>query len=165
VHGRKSVAGHGWRLQALASTVTLMAGNQGNVYSNNPNGGGNGVVNGSLLVANLYDSSGNALSFSSTPGVPSLNWNGGGVLRGDLSGVRYDLRVTLKTRVPDVWRTVDIQQAQPTAPFSRAFGARITVLEAESISHSLYRAPAPPPLTCTFPLHVHTARIPLLQTS
>jgi hypothetical protein len=42
------------------------------------NGGGNGTVNGSLLVANLYDSSHNALRSSSTPGVPTLNWNGGG---------------------------------------------------------------------------------------
>jgi hypothetical protein len=126
-------------LQALASSVTLVAGNEGNVYGNNPstilnpgtnanpqvnvvngdltlaggwsgsgillvtgnltlqgnpnynglilvigkgsitkNGGGSGVVNGSLLVANLYDSSGNALSSSSTPGVPTINWNGGG---------------------------------------------------------------------------------------
>ena len=42
------------------------------------NGGGNGTVNGSLLVANLYDSSGNLLSPSSTPGIPSITWNGGG---------------------------------------------------------------------------------------
>jgi hypothetical protein len=41
------------------------------------NGGGNGVVNGSILVANLYDSSGNPIS-SGAPGVPTINWNGGG---------------------------------------------------------------------------------------
>jgi hypothetical protein len=43
----------------------------------NKNGGGNGVVNGSILVANLYDSSGNPIS-SGPPGVPTINWNGGG---------------------------------------------------------------------------------------
>ncbi|HZQ95703.1 MAG TPA: hypothetical protein VFA67_11880, partial [Candidatus Sulfotelmatobacter sp.] len=126
-------------LQNLASTVTLVAGNEGNVYGSNPasilrpgtnanpqinvvngdltlsggwtgagvllvtgnltfqgnpsynglilvigkgsvtkNGGGNGVVNGSLLVANLYASNGALLPASSPPGTPSLNWNGGG---------------------------------------------------------------------------------------
>jgi hypothetical protein len=126
-------------LQSLVSSVTLVAGNQGNVYGNNPSsilnpgtnanpqinvvngnltlpggwsgsgillvtgtltlngnpnfnglilvigqgsivktGGGNGVVNGSLLVANLHDSSGNLLPASSAPGVPSINWSGGG---------------------------------------------------------------------------------------
>jgi hypothetical protein len=128
-------------LEALASAVTLVAGNENNVYGNNPssivnpgtdanpqmnvvngnltlpggwtgsgillvtgnltfsgnpnydgiilvigkgsvvkNGGGNGVVNGSMLVANLYDSSGNLLPASSAPGVPNFNWNGGGTV-------------------------------------------------------------------------------------
>jgi hypothetical protein len=44
------------------------------------NGGGNGVVNGSLLVANLYDANGNLLPASSPPGVPNFNWNGGGTV-------------------------------------------------------------------------------------
>jgi hypothetical protein len=131
-------------LESLASAVDLVAGNEGNVYSNNPpsivnpgtnanpqvnvvngnltlpggwsgsgillvtgtltfqgqfsfnglilvigsgavvkNGGGNGVVDGSLLVANLYDSNGNLLPPSSAPGVPSFNWNGGGNFQGN----------------------------------------------------------------------------------
>ena len=126
-------------LENLASTVTLVAGNNNNVYGNNPasilrpgtnavpqinvvngdltlgggwtgagillvtgnltfqgnpsynglilvigkgsvvkNGGGNGTVNGSMLVANLHDSSGALLPASSAPGVPNFNWNGGG---------------------------------------------------------------------------------------
>ncbi len=44
------------------------------------NGGGNGVVNGSMLVANLYDSNGALLPASSAPGVPYFNWNGGGTV-------------------------------------------------------------------------------------
>ena len=125
-------------LQALTSEVTLIAGNEGNVYGNNPtitnfgttanpqvnvvegnltlgggltgagillvtgtltmngnpnydglilvvgqgavvkNGGGNGTVDGAMLVANLYDSSGNLLPSSGPPGSPSVTWNGGG---------------------------------------------------------------------------------------
>lgn len=125
-------------LQTLTSEVTLIAGNEGNVYGNNPtitnfgtpsnpqvnvvegnltlsggltgsgillvtgtltmngnpnfdglilvvgqgsvvkNGGGNGTVDGAMLVANLYDSSGNLLPSSSAPGSPSVTWNGGG---------------------------------------------------------------------------------------
>jgi hypothetical protein len=41
------------------------------------NGGGNGTLNGSLLVANLYNSSGQLIT-SGPPGSPTLNWNGGG---------------------------------------------------------------------------------------
>jgi hypothetical protein len=44
------------------------------------NGGGNGIVNGSMLVANLYDSNGNLLPASSAPGVPNFNWGGGGTV-------------------------------------------------------------------------------------
>jgi hypothetical protein len=128
-------------LENLASTVTLVAGNENNVYTNNPativrpgtnaspqinvvngdltlpgdwtgfgillvtgnltfqgnpsynglilvigkgsvvkNGGGNGVVNGSMLVANLYNAATppQLLPASSAPGVPYFNWNGGG---------------------------------------------------------------------------------------
>lgn len=47
------------------------------------NGGGNGTLDGSILVANLYDSSGvytpaHLLLPSGPPGIPTLNWNGGG---------------------------------------------------------------------------------------
>jgi hypothetical protein len=47
------------------------------------NGGGNGTLDGSILVANLYDSSGiytpaHLLPPSGAPGIPTLNWNGGG---------------------------------------------------------------------------------------
>jgi hypothetical protein len=44
------------------------------------NGGGNGTLNGSILVANMYDSSNHAipLGANSPPGSPSVNWNGGG---------------------------------------------------------------------------------------
>ncbi len=48
------------------------------------NGGGNGTMDGSILVANLYDNtSGNytpahLLPPSGVPGVPTINWNGGG---------------------------------------------------------------------------------------
>jgi hypothetical protein len=41
------------------------------------NGGGNGTVNGSIMVANLYNSS-NQLITSGAPGSPSINWGGGG---------------------------------------------------------------------------------------
>ncbi len=128
-------------LEALASAVTMVAGNENNVYGNNPasilnpgtnanpqmnvvngdltlaggwtgsgillvtgnltfqgnpsynglilvigkgsvvkNGGGNGVVDGSMLVANLYDTNGNLLPPTSAPGVPNFNWNGGGTV-------------------------------------------------------------------------------------
>ena len=43
-------------------------------------GGGNGVVDGSLFLANLYNSSGQPLPASSAPGVPSMNWGGGGTM-------------------------------------------------------------------------------------
>ena len=46
------------------------------------NGGGNGVVNGSLFVANLYDSNGHLIPTgadpANPPGSPSVDWNGGG---------------------------------------------------------------------------------------
>jgi hypothetical protein len=40
-------------------------------------GGGNGVIDGAMLVANLYDSS-NHLLTSGTPGIPTINFSGGG---------------------------------------------------------------------------------------
>jgi hypothetical protein len=46
----------------------------------NKNGGGNGTLNGSLLVANLNDASSQpiALGAANPPGSPTINWNGGG---------------------------------------------------------------------------------------
>src|SRR5579864_6906802 len=41
-------------------------------------GGGNGVVNGGILVANLYDNQGNLLPPASAPGAPTISWSGGG---------------------------------------------------------------------------------------
>jgi hypothetical protein len=41
------------------------------------NGGGNGTLDGSLMVANLYNSSGTLIT-SGAPGTPTINWNGGG---------------------------------------------------------------------------------------
>lgn len=41
-------------------------------------GGGNGVVNGGLFIANLYDSQGNLLPSNGPPGSPTLNWSDGG---------------------------------------------------------------------------------------
>jgi Tfp pilus assembly protein PilX len=44
------------------------------------NGGGNGTLNGALLVANMNDSSGNPIAFGggNAPGAPNITWNGGG---------------------------------------------------------------------------------------
>lgn len=46
------------------------------------NGGGNGTVDGSMLVANMYSGTpptyGSLLPSSSAPGIPSVQWNGGG---------------------------------------------------------------------------------------
>jgi Tfp pilus assembly protein PilX len=48
----------------------------------NKNGGGNGTLNGSLVVANLFDSSTFPkpipLGANNPPGSPTINWNGGG---------------------------------------------------------------------------------------
>ncbi len=54
------------------------------------NGGGNGTLDGSILVANLYDSSGvytpsHLLPSSGAPGTPNITWNGGGN-----AGIQYD---------------------------------------------------------------------------
>jgi hypothetical protein len=45
------------------------------------NGGGNGEINGAILVANLFDNPGLGglpLPDSSPPGIPTFEWNGGG---------------------------------------------------------------------------------------
>jgi hypothetical protein len=64
---------------------------KGNVQNS---GGGNGQINGSLFVANIYDSSGNLLP---NMGQPTFHWNGGGG-----NGVYYDhcLAENLMTAVP-----------------------------------------------------------------
>jgi hypothetical protein len=51
--------------------VILIIGN-GNVSMS---GGGNGVIDGAMLVANLHDSSGHLLT-SGAPGIPVMNFNG-----------------------------------------------------------------------------------------
>lgn len=48
----------------------------------NANGGGNGQFNGGILVAKIYDASGNLLPSN---GSPTVNWNGGGG-----NGIYYD---------------------------------------------------------------------------
>jgi len=44
------------------------------------NGGGNGTLDGSILVANLYNSASPPVLLppTSNPGAPTINWNGGG---------------------------------------------------------------------------------------
>jgi hypothetical protein len=48
----------------------------------NKNGGGNGTMNGSIVVANMYDSATPPnpipLGANNPPGSPTINWNGGG---------------------------------------------------------------------------------------
>jgi hypothetical protein len=128
-------------LESLVSSVTLVAGNEGNIYASNPgsianpgtpanpqvnvvqgnlaiggswsgsgillvtgnltisgdasynglilvigtgsltkNGGGNVTDDGSIMMANLHDSSGHLLPASGPPGLPSFTWNGGGTM-------------------------------------------------------------------------------------
>ncbi len=43
-------------------------------------GSGTATINGGLLVANLYNSSGSLLPPSSNPGVPNFTWSGAGHL-------------------------------------------------------------------------------------
>lgn len=152
-------------LNALVSSVTLVAGNEGNIYGTNPtisnygtianpqvnvvqgdltlggglsgagiilvtgnltmngnpsydglilvigkgtvtkNGGGNGTVDGAMLVANLYDSSGNPLPASGPPGVPSLNWNGGGNVQWN-----YDSCWSTAMSTSLAWRIVGMRE-------------------------------------------------------
>jgi len=46
----------------------------------NKNGGGNGTMDGAILVANMNNSGGTpiALGYGNPPGSPTINWNGGG---------------------------------------------------------------------------------------
>jgi len=43
-------------------------------------GGGSGIMNGSIMVANLYNSSNKLipLGANNLPGSPTINWDGGG---------------------------------------------------------------------------------------
>jgi Tfp pilus assembly protein PilX len=89
VNGDLTLAG-GW----TGAGILLVTGNltfQGNPSYNGlilvigkgsvtKSGGGNGIVNGSMLVANLYDSNNALLPASSAPGVPHFNWSGGGTV-------------------------------------------------------------------------------------
>ncbi len=51
----------------------------------NANGGGNGAINGGILVARTLDAAGNPLAAKAAPGAPTIDWSGGGG-----NGVRYD---------------------------------------------------------------------------
>jgi Tfp pilus assembly protein PilX len=82
-------AGNGTGILLVTGTLT-MSGNpswnglilvigKGNVTKN---GGGNGTLNGSLFVANMYTDTNYttqiALGANNPPGPPTINWNGGG---------------------------------------------------------------------------------------
>ena len=153
-------------LENLASTITLVAGNENNVYSSNPStirnpgtnanpqinvvngdltlsggwtgagillvtgnltfqgnpsynglilvigkgsvvksGGGNGVANGSMLVANLYGSNGSLLPASSAPGVPNFSWSGGGTMQWN-----YDSCWSSMMNGLQAWRIVAVRE-------------------------------------------------------
>ncbi|MDP9337725.1 MAG: hypothetical protein M3P45_02535 [Acidobacteriota bacterium] len=61
---------------------------KGNIIKN---GGGNGILNGSLFVANMYSDTPPtytnliALGSNNPPGIPTVNWNGGGT-----ANLQYD---------------------------------------------------------------------------
>jgi hypothetical protein len=54
------------------------------------------------------------------------------VLRSDLTNVRYDLPLTLKTQVPDEWKTVEIQQGEKRK--------QVDVIQSNSANYVLYQA-------------------------
>jgi hypothetical protein len=88
VQGDYSLGGSGSGVLLVTGTLT-MSGNpsfnglilvigKGNVVKN---GGGNGTLNGSLFVANLYSDTPPTytnLIASGAPGIPTIAWNGGG---------------------------------------------------------------------------------------
>ena len=153
-------------LDAVVSSVTLVAGNEGNVYGSNPAGGitnpgtianpqvnvvqgditlggnwsgagillvtGNltfngkftydgiilvigkgsvtkngsgGSMDGSMLVANLYNSSGALLPSSGPPGAPTVNWNGGGNFQ-----MNYDSCWSTAMSTSLAWRIVAMRE-------------------------------------------------------
>ena len=54
------------------------------------------------------------------------------VLRSDLTNVRYDLPLTLKTQVPDEWKTVEVQQGEKRQ--------QVDVIESNGTKYVLYQA-------------------------
>jgi len=88
VNGDYTLPGSGSGILLVTGTLT-MSGNpsfnglilvigKGNVVKN---GGGNGTLNGSLFVANMYSDTPpvyNNLIPSGAPGIPTIAWNGGG---------------------------------------------------------------------------------------
>ena len=91
VQGDYSLGGSGAGILLVTGTLTMngtpsfngliLVIGKGNVVKN---GGGNGTLDGSLLVANLYSDTPPtythliALGSNNLPGVPTINWNGGG---------------------------------------------------------------------------------------
>ncbi|HYL84873.1 MAG TPA: hypothetical protein VE263_11605 [Candidatus Angelobacter sp.] len=91
VQGDYSLGGSGTGILLVTGTLTMsgtpsfngiiMAIGKGNVVKN---GGGNGTLDGSLLVANLYSDTPPTYSHliplgaNNPPGIPTMNWNGGG---------------------------------------------------------------------------------------
>jgi hypothetical protein len=98
VNGDYTLGGSGAGILLVTGTLTmngtpnfngiiLVIGN-GNVQKN---GGGNGTLNGSLLVANLYSDTPPTytnlipLGTNHAPGIPTISWNGGGT-----ANIQYD---------------------------------------------------------------------------
>jgi hypothetical protein len=91
VQGDYSFGGSGAGILLVTGTLTMsgtpnfngiiLVIGKGNVVKN---GGGNGTLNGSLFVANLYSNTPPtytnliALGSSKPPGIPTIAWNGGG---------------------------------------------------------------------------------------
>jgi hypothetical protein len=91
VQGDYSLGGSGTGILLVTGTLTMSGSpsfnglvlviGEGNVVKN---GGGNGTLNGSLLVANLYSDTPPTythlipLGSNNPPGIPTINWNGGG---------------------------------------------------------------------------------------
>lgn len=81
--------------------IILVVG-KGNVVKS---GGGSATVDGSMLMANLYDSSGNLLPSSSAPGVPQINWSGGGSM-----SMNYDSCWSTAMSQSLAWRIVAMRE-------------------------------------------------------
>jgi hypothetical protein len=91
VQGDYSLSGSGTGILVVTGTLTMSGTpsfngliliiGEGNVVKN---GGGNGTLDGSLLVANLYSDTPPTythlipLGANNPPGIPTINWNGGG---------------------------------------------------------------------------------------
>jgi len=91
VQGDFSLGGSGTGILLVTGTLTMsgtpsfnglvLVIGEGSVVKN---GGGNGTLNGSLLVANLYSDTPPTythlipLGANNPPGIPTMNWNGGG---------------------------------------------------------------------------------------